>query len=281
MNPMKTEGKKTYATILCDVKDEIGIITLNRPHVLNAISEQLAEDVYDALEMLERDKEVRAIILTGANNNFSAGVDLKEVFDMPTPIGDEPSEVWREHLESLLRVSLKMWDLKKPVIAAVDGYALGGAADWVLSADVAIASEKAIIGEPEIRFGAAPPTLMMPWIVGIRKAKELLFTGDSIDANEGYRIGIFNRVVPQDKLLDEAIQLAEKMAKIPESALKITKVTINKIYEMMNIKESLDYNLEAAIAMFFLNKESDIAAVARSIKEDGLKEFLKKANEGF
>lgn len=281
MNPMKTEGKKTYATILCDVKDEIGIITLNRPHVLNAISEQLAEDVYDALEMLERDKEVRAIILTGANNNFSAGVDLKEVFDMPTPIGDEPSEVWREHLESLLRVSLKMWDLKKPVIAAVDGYALGGAADWVLSADVAIASEKAIIGEPEIRFGAAPPTLMMPWIVGIRKAKELLFTGDSIDANEGYRIGIFNRVVPQDKLLDEAIQLAKKMAKIPESALKITKVTINKIYEMMNIKESLDYNLEAAIAMFFLNKESDIAAVARSIKEDGLKEFLKKANEGF
>lgn len=281
MNPMKTEGKKTYATILCDVKDEVGIITLNRPHVLNAISEQLAEDVYDALEMLERDKEVRAIILTGANNNFSAGVDLKEVFDMPTPIGDEPSEVWREHLESLLRVSLKMWDLKKPVIAAVDGYALGGAADWVLSADVAIASEKAIIGEPEIRFGAAPPTLMMPWIVGIRKAKELLFTGDSIDANEGYRIGIFNRVVPQDKLLDEAIQLAKKMAKIPESALKITKVTINKIYEMMNIKESLDYNLEAAIAMFFLNKESDIAAVARSIKEDGLKEFLKKANEGF
>lgn len=281
MNSMKTEGKKTYATILCDVKDEVGIITLNRPHVLNAISEQLAEDVYDALEMLERDKEVRAIILTGANNNFSAGVDLKEVFDMPTPIGDEPSEVWREHLESLLRVSLKMWDLKKPVIAAVDGYALGGAADWVLSADVAIASEKAIIGEPEIRFGAAPPTLMMPWIVGIRKAKELLFTGDSIDANEGYRIGIFNRVVPQDKLLDEAIQLAKKMAKIPESALKITKVTINKIYEMMNIKESLDYNLEAAIAMFFLNKESDIAAVARSIKEDGLKEFLKKANEGF
>ncbi len=281
MSKVQVNDVKTYETVLCEIKGNVGIITLNRPRVLNAISEQLTYDLYDALDAFEKNKDVRAIVLTGANQNFSAGVDLKEVFDVPTPIGEEPSEIWREHLDTLLRVSLKMWDLKKPVIAAVDGYALGGAADWVFSADIAIASDKAVIGEPEIRFGAAPPTLMMPWIVGMRKAKELLFTGDSVDAIEGHRIGIFNRVVPQDQLLDEAVALAEKMAQIPESALKITKVTINKIYEMMNIKESLDYNLEAAIAMFFLNKESDIAGVSKAIKEEGLGNFLKKANEGF
>jgi enoyl-CoA hydratase/carnithine racemase len=276
-----TAVKNVYETVICEVKGQVGIITLNRPKQLNAISEQLTKDVWNALDEFEKDNKVKAVVLTGANNNFSSGVDLKEVYSMPNPIGEEPSEVWREHLESLLRVSLKMWDLKKPVIAAVDGYALGGAADWVFSADLAIASDKAIIGEPEIRFGAAPPTLMMPWVVGMRKAKELLFTGDSVDAQEGYRIGIFNRVVPQEKLLDEAIALGERMAKIPATALKITKVTINKIYELMNIKESLDYNLESAIAMFFLNKPEDVAEVGRLIREEGLKKFLEKANDGF
>ncbi|MEK5442998.1 enoyl-CoA hydratase/isomerase family protein [Fredinandcohnia sp. FSL W7-1320] len=277
----EVKANNVYETVICDVVGNVGVITLNRPKQLNAISEQLTKDVWNALDELEKNNDVKSVVITGANNNFSSGVDLKEVYSMPNPIGEEPAEVWREHLESLLRVSLKMWDLKKPVIAAVDGYALGGAADWVFSADLAIASEQAVIGEPEIRFGAAPPTLMMPWVVGMRKAKELLYTGDSVDANEGYRIGIFNRVVPQERLLDEAISLGEKMAKIPPSALKITKVTINKIYEMMNIKESLDYNLEAAIAMFFLNKPADVAEVGESIKRDGLKAFLQKANDGF
>ncbi|NWQ43413.1 enoyl-CoA hydratase/isomerase family protein [Bacillus sp. EB106-08-02-XG196] len=273
--------KKTYETVLCEVKGNVGIISLNRPKQINAITEQLTKDVWNALDELENNKEVKAVVLTGANGNFSSGVDLKEVYSMPNPIGEEPAEVWREHLETLLKVSLKIWDLKKPVIAAVDGYALGGAADWVFACDVAVAADTAIIGEPEIRFGAAPPTLMMPWIVGMRKAKELLFTGDSVDAQEGHRIGIFNRVVPQERLMDEAVNLGERMAKIPPSALKITKVTINKIYEMMNIKESLDYNLEAAIAMFFLNKPEGVAEVGESIRRDGLKKFLEKANGGF
>ncbi|WP_062234706.1 enoyl-CoA hydratase/isomerase family protein [Fictibacillus sp. FJAT-27399] len=278
---MQTEVGKRFETVLYDVKGNVAVITLNRPKQLNAINEQLTYDVCDALDHAERDKDVKAVVLTGSNNNFSAGVDLKEAFGMPSPIGQEPSEVWREHLESLLRVSLKMWDLKKPVIAAVDGYALGGAADWVFAADLAIASNDAIIGEPEIRFGAAPPTLMMPWIVGMRKAKELLFTGDSVDAQEGYRIGIYNRVVSQEKLLNEAIDLGERMAKIPTSALKITKVTINKIYEMMNIKDALDFNLEAAISMFFLNPEKNVAEVGKTIRENGLRAFVDKANEGF
>ncbi|WP_240374415.1 enoyl-CoA hydratase/isomerase family protein [Bacillus piscicola] len=272
---------KKYETVEVEVKGNVAIITMDRPKQLNAINKQLTIDVWNALDEAEKDKTINAVILTGTNNNFSSGVDLKEVFDMPSPIGEEPSEVWRDHLNDMLGVSLKMWNLRMPVIVAVDGYALGGAADWVLSADVAIASDKAIFGEPEIRFGSAPPTLMMPWVLGLRKSKELLFTGDSVDAEEGHRIGVYNKVVSQDSLMEESMKLAEKMANIPPSALKITKNAINKIYEMMNIKESLDYNLEASISMFFLNSEKDIADVGEAIKEKGLKNFLSEANKNF
>lgn len=266
---------KEYQTILYEVANNIATISLNRPKKLNAVTEQMTVDVWEALDQAEKDSNVRVVILTGAGGNFSAGGDLKESMDLPSPIGDEPSEVYRAQLETFLRVGLKLWDLKKPVIAAVDGYAYGVAADWVFSADLAIASDKAIIGEPEIRFGAAPATLMMPWIVGLRKAKELLYTGDSVDAEEGYRLGIYNRVVPQEKLMEEAIKMAEKMVNIPTSALKITKMTINKTYEMMNLKQSLDYNVETAISMFFLSQEQEFAEAGRVIREEGLSAFLK------
>nr|WP_181210398.1 enoyl-CoA hydratase/isomerase family protein [Psychrobacter sp. D2]MBA2057860.1 enoyl-CoA hydratase/isomerase family protein [Psychrobacter sp. D2] len=266
---------KEYQTILYEVANNIATISLNRPKKLNAVTEQMTVDIWEALDQAEKDSNVRVVILTGSGGNFSAGGDLRESMDLPSPIGDEPSEVYRAQLESFLRVGLKLWDLKKPVIAAVDGYAYGVAADWVFSVDLAIASDKAIIGEPEIRFGAAPATLMMPWIVGLRKTKELLYTGDSIDAEEGHRLGIFNKVVPQDQLMEEAIKMAEKMVQISPSALKITKMTINKTYEMMNLKQSLDYNIETAISMFFLSQEQEFAEAGRIIREEGLGAFLK------
>ncbi|PIC63320.1 hypothetical protein CSV79_12205 [Sporosarcina sp. P13] len=266
---------RDYKTIIYSVENNIATITLNRPNKLNAVTEQMTEDIWNALDESERDSDVKVVILTGAGGNFSAGADLKESMDLPSPIGDEPSEVYRAQLETFLRVGLKLWDLKKPVIAAVSGHTYGVAADWVFSADLAIASDTTLIGEPEIRFGAAPATLMMPWIVGMRKAKELLYTGDSVDAEEGYRLGIFNRVVPEDELMEETLKMARKMVNIPPSALKITKMAVNKTYEMMNLKQSLDYNLETAISMFFLSQEEEFAEVGRMIREQGVGAFLK------
>ncbi|AJY75527.1 enoyl-CoA hydratase/isomerase family protein [Paenibacillus beijingensis] len=275
---MAESNSNLYENVIVELEEDIGIITLNRPMQSNSINRQLTSELWDALDRLEHNPNIKVVILTGSNQTFSAGADIKEMYEKISPFDTEPSEMWRAHLESLLKVSLKIWDLKKPVIAAVDGYALGGAADWVLSCDMAIASDTAKIGEPEIKFGAAPPTLMMPWIVGLRKAKELLFTGDIIDASEAYRIGIFNKVVPQSELLSEAIILAKKVTKVSPSALKITKATINKTFEMMNLKQSLEYNLEAGIAMFFLRKEEDFMEINRIIKEEGLKAFLKSMN---
>lgn len=265
-----------YETIQYQITDQVATVLLHRPNRLNAINRLMAIEVKEALTKAENDPQVKVVIIRGSNGHFSAGVDLKDVYDLPQPIGDQPSEVWREHLETLLFVSLKLWEISKPTIAVVEGNALGGAADWVLSADLAIATNEAKIGEPEIRFGAAPPTLMLPWVVGIRKAKELLFTGDTIGAEEALQYGIFNKVVTSDKLEEEVTRLTEKLVKIPTSALKLTKKSINKTYELQHLRDALDYNLETSISMFFLKKENDIATTARLIREEGLKAFLQK-----
>lgn len=268
-----------FETIKYDVRESIATVTFDRAKKLNSISARMSEEILDGLDEAERDPNVKVVLLTGAGDNFSSGADIKEAVEMYPSMGEEPSETYREHYEHYLNVSLKIWDCKKPVIAVVDGYALGAAADWVFSADVAIASDRATIGEPEILLGEAPPTLMMPWIIGIRKSKELLLTGDLVDAQEAYRLGMFNKVVPPEDLMEEAFTMAKKMARVSPSALKITKQTINKIYEMMNIKESLDYNVESAISMFFLNRESDHAKTLEEINRIGLSTYLKKAQE--
>src|SRR5699024_9998399 len=186
---------KVYSTINYETKDSRAIISLNRTNKLNSINAVMAQEVLAALNEAEKDPSVSVVILKGEGGNFSAGVDLKDVFDLPTPIGEEPSETWRKHLNEMVDVSMKMWSSDKTVIAVVEGHVLGGAADWVLSADLVIATEDAQFGEPEVRFGSAPPTLMMPWVVGIRKTKELLLTGDIIDAQSALEHGIYNKVV--------------------------------------------------------------------------------------
>lgn len=272
----KTED---FKYIIAEVAEGIGTITINRPDRLNSIKDSLAHEVERALDLLEKDHEVKVVIIKGAGKHFSAGVDLKEAFNYPSPIGGQPSEVWRAHLESLLRVSLKLWSLKKPTIAVVSGHALGGAADWVLSTDLAIASNEAQFGEPEIRFGAAPPTLMMPWVVGIRKAKELLLTGDILDASEAKEAGIFNKVVEKEHLETEVARLARRISKLPTSAVKLTKQSINKTYEIQGLRDALDYNVEVAISMFFLNTETEIEGIGSLIKNDGLKGFLDEVSK--
>lgn len=270
-----------YRTIIYETKESKAIITLNRIKKLNAINDIMAQEVLAALIEAEKDSSVNVVIIRGEGGNFSSGVDLKDVFDLPSPIGDEPSETWRKHLDEMVDVSMKMWSLEKTVIAVVEGYALGGAADWVLSADLVIATEDAKFGEPEVRFGSAPPTLMMPWVVGIRKTKELLLTGDIIDAKSALEYGIYNKVVTKDELEETVNKLANKIVNIPSSVLRITKRSINKTYEMQNIREAIDYNLEAALAIFFLATEKEVANIRDDINTKGLVEFLRPINEKF
>jgi enoyl-CoA hydratase len=230
-----------YETILYEVRSPAALVTLNRPHVLNALSSTLIHEVSEALNAAEADPAVRAVILKGAGRAFCPGYDLKETAQKP------PKGVveWRKRLEHDVRFTLRVWDLKKPVIAAVHGFCLGGGCDLAMMCDITIAAEGTLFGEPEIRFGSGVVTMIMPWVVGLKKSKELLYTGhDKIDAREAMAMGMVNRVVPLERLEAEAIALAKEIAQIDAEAIALTKAAINRTFEIAGLKAGIEYNLE-------------------------------------
>lgn len=219
----------------------LATITLDRPQVLNALGARLIESVHAALDDAERDEAVRVVILRGEGRAFSAGYDLKETVAHPVsgPLA------WRERLSREHRFVLRFWDFPKPVVAAVHGYVLGGACDLAMICDLTVAAEGTLFGEPEIRFGSGVVTLVMPWVLGMKKTRELLYTGhDKLDASEALALGLVNRVVLPERLLDEARALALAVARVDPVAVRLTKQAINRTYEIQGFKQALDYNLE-------------------------------------
>jgi enoyl-CoA hydratase len=230
-----------YQTILYERRGPVARITLNRPRVLNALSVGLIREFGDAFDRLEADEDVRAVVLLGAGRAFSAGYDLKESGAQPVRGVVE----WRQRLERDLRFTLRVWDCPKPVLAAVHGYCLAGACDLAMMCDITIAAEGTLFGEPEIRFGSGVVTLVMPWVIGMKKTRELLYTGfDRVTAEEALALGLVNRVVPADRLEAEAMALAEEIARNDPEAVKLTKIALNRTYERMGIRDALAMNLE-------------------------------------
>jgi enoyl-CoA hydratase/carnithine racemase len=230
-----------YDAILYERRGPVAVVTLNRPAVLNALSAGLIRDVHAAFDRLEADDGVRVAVLRGAGRAFSAGYDLKESG------ADPPRGVleWRARLERDVRFTLRVWDCPKPVIAAVHGYCLAGACDLAMMCDLTIAAEGTLFGEPEIRFGSGVVTLAMPWVVGMKKTRELLYTGsDRLTAEEALALGLVNRVVPAARLESETLALAEEIARNDPEAVRLTKLALNRTYERMGIKDALAMNLE-------------------------------------
>jgi len=203
---------KTYKTILVEKQDPVGIITLNRPEKLNTMNLEMKNEMSEALLEIEADDDIRAVILTGAGRAFSSGHD-----------NDDPLENMPE-FASLKQEEL-LFTFDKPTIAAVHGYTLGDAMQQALLCDMIIAAENAILGFIGPKVGALcyGAFTVLPAIVGRHKANELLFTCDQISAEEGYRIGLVNKVVPQDELIPAALKMAEKIAQWPPVSIKYTK----------------------------------------------------------
>lgn len=213
-----------FGTIMYEKEENIGTITLNRPKSLNAISLKLIREATEALGNIARDNEVRIVIITGANENFSSGADIKE---MPPEVTDPRRRVYLTEINDLFR---KIEDFEKPVISAISGYCLGGALELAMSCDLRIASTTAKIGQPEIIFGGIPAgggTIRLPLLVGIGKAKEMAYTGESISAEEAYRIGLVNKVVSPESLMSETRKLARLLVERSPSALRLIKFFIN------------------------------------------------------
>ena len=183
------------------------------------------------------------MILTGAVRAFSAGFDLERGSDDPDPHDMQPA-AWREHLRTYIDTFLMVWNLGKPVIAAVNGYALAGACELVQVCDIKLASDRAVLGGPEIRAGIGPPLLITPFSVNLANAKEMLLTGDTVDAHEAARIALVNRVVPHDQLMAECERVARKITMLSEVGVTMTKISVNRALEGMGFLSSVQHNQE-------------------------------------
>ena len=232
-----------FQCIIYEKKDAIGYLTLNRPERLNALNATLLAEFREVMEVVEADPDVRVVILTGAGRAFSAGFDINREPGDSDPQELQPDQ-WRTQLKSHIDTFMMVWNLSKPVIAAVNGYALAGACELVQICDIKIASDRAVMGEPEIRAGVGPPLLITPFSVNLATAKELLLTGDTIDAQEAARIGLVSRVVPHDDLLQECERIARKITLISQVGVKMTKIAVNRALEGMGFLTAIQHNLE-------------------------------------
>ena len=215
-------------------------LTLSRPDKLNALSYGLVHELREAIRRVADDDEVKVVVVTGAGRAFSAGFDLSE--EAASRV--EGAEQWRRILADDVALTLELWSLPKPTIAAVRGWCIAGACELAMACDMIVAADDARFGEPEIRYGSGPVTLLMPFLLGQKKTNELLFTGDVIDAAEAERLGLVNRVVPQDELEDAVAGLVQKIAPTPLPVLRLTKLALLRAYEAMGLRSAVLSNLD-------------------------------------
>jgi enoyl-CoA hydratase/carnithine racemase len=215
-----------YETLIVETTEAITLIRLNRPQALNALNQQLADELTDALEAAEADEGVRVIVLTGSERAFAAGADIKEM------AAKSYRDVFTEDFIT------KNWETvarcRKPVIAAVAGYALGGGCELAMMCDFVIAAENARFGQPEINLGVSPGaggTQRLPRFVGKAKAMDMVLTGRTMDAAEAERAGLVSRIVPTAKLLEEAMAVARTIAALSPNAVMLTKEMVNAAFE--------------------------------------------------
>jgi len=265
----------TYATIKLEPDDVLAILTLNRPEKMNSLSDQLLADFRAALDECEHDQSLRAVIVTGSGKAFSAGFDISPREKPRTTVQD-----WRDHAKDGNETWLRVWRSRLPVVAAVNGYCLGGGCDLAMTCDYTLAADNAQFGEPEIEFCSAPPFLIMPWVLGMKHTKELLLLGERVSAAEALRMGLVNRVVEADRLMDEAKKVAVRMASLPAIAMKQNKEAINRAYDMRGLLGNIEYGQE----MFCLTSmaQSPEGQEFRKIaREQGLKAAIRWRDQRF
>ena len=244
-------------------------LTLNRPAKLNALSGPLVEALVEAVDAAARDRRVRVIVLEGAGRAFSAGYDLTEESEggVGGPVG------WRRLLAADVEATLRVLDCPKPVIAQIHGYALAGGLELAMACDLIVAAEGTKVGEPEIRYGSAPVTLLMPYLIGQKRTRELLLTGDLIDAAEAERFGLVNRVVPADRLAAEVDALADRLARTPPEVMAPTKLMLNRAMDAAGFRMAVEAGLDlgAIINAADTPEQREWDAI---VKRDGLKAAL-------
>lgn len=264
----------SYENIIYEKKSPIAYVTLNRPEKLNALSQDLQLEVRDALEDAGwNDNEIRVIVMKGAGRGFSSG------FDISAGGSTDAVQLRARMLKGKGFSATTWWDVfwnnPKPLIAQVHGFCIAGGCATATFCDLRICSEDALFGAPEIRTGGPYIPAVWPWIIGMTKARELLYTGNLIDAQEAYRLGLVNKVVPQDRLEEEVDKLALTIAKLPVATVEYNKRLINMAYEMMNVRSVVERSMELEAACLVSSGSlAEVSEFERLRQEQGLKAAL-------
>ena len=251
-----------YETILAETRGKVGLITLNRPQALNALNSAIERDVVAALQAFEADEAIGAIVITGSEKAFAAGADIKEMSE-------------KSYIDMYAADFFSGWDallrIRKPIIAAVSGYALGGGCELAMMCDFIIAGDNAKFGQPEVTLGVMPGmggSQRLTRFVGKAKAMDMCLTGRMMDAAEAERSGLVSRVVPAGELLDEALKAAGKIAGFSLPAVMMIKEGVNRSYET-TLTEGLRFERRVFHSMFALDDQKEgMAAFAAKRKPD-------------
>jgi enoyl-CoA hydratase len=242
-------------------------LTLNRPESLNALNDELLEALDAAFESAADDDGVRVVILRGAGRAFCAGYDLNQDADE----GVKDAASWEEELRRDHDRLLRILRHPKPVIASVHSYCLAGGTDLMLACDLAVAADDAFFGYVDVRFGSGVVSMFLPWVVGVRAAKELVLTGqDRVPADEALRIGLVNRVVPRDALDEATLALAEEIAMNEPLVVRSMKASINRAWEVAGMFEALQENIRLDVDIETANLPAR-DEFRRITQEEGLK----------
>lgn len=255
----------SWKYLLLNKESNVGILSINSPQTLNALSSTILDELGHAIDEIIKDDEIHVLIITGEGRSFVAGADISEMSNLDAAEGRRFSEKGN----NLFR---KIELMEKPVIAAVNGFALGGGCELAMSCDIRIASEKARFGQPEVGLGICPGfggTQRLSRLVGVGKAKELIFTCDVINGFEAERIGLVNKVLPAEELMDEAIKMAKIIASKGQIALRYAKTAINK---------GLDTDIDTGL---IIEKDLFGLCFASEDQKEGMTAFLEKRPPNF
>ena len=268
------------------------LITLNRPEAMNALSQGLRNEIDAALEEARQDPDIRAVVITGAGRAFSAGADIggggggtgtEWAWPYGIPEGASLTEHygdWRDRDRSNIESQLYRWEYPKPIIGAISGWCLGAGSWLALTCHMTIAADDAVFGQPEVRM-ASNSNFMWVLLAGAKNALRYALTGDHLDAQEALRIGIVNKVVPKEDLLDECFSIVERIALVPPETVKINLAVATMGLEMMGLRKALNLNAELSAMAHVSKREEFNKHLEDARKEGGLRAFLQARDTPF
>ncbi len=265
--------------VLYETDGKVGLVTLNRPDKLNAISPELREALTATLARADEDATTSVVVLRAEGRSFCAGFDLGGGGANKDDWRYDPLK-WHPYLKMCLDFEMTPWFMRKPVVASVQGYALGGGCELTLFCDMTIAADNAKFGEPETRLSSAGPGLILPWLIGYKKARELLYMGDMVSAQEALDLGMINRVVPTAELKDKTLAFAHRLALIAPEALAQTKLAINRGANAAGFRNAMQACLDTLAPLYAARTEMR-TKMQEMTKEKGFGAALKWRNAQF